>query len=296
MKYSRTNRANVFPEGTNVQGNEISIEEIKALLVEALQSFHDFCEENGLRYYLSGGTLLGAIRHGGFIPWDDDIDLIMPRPDYIKFIGMTKDGLKGHYSVQSVYSDKKYIYPFVKVCDTRTSLLEFRHKNSTGSGIFIDIFPMDGISDDDVDFGKQLKKILFLRKLSKYAGTAIYHSDNLLLTLPRLLVVGLCKLVGSARINKKIDRVAQSLDFSVQEKVAVVVWGYDKREKNDKAKFLPRQKAKFEGKEFWISAGYDTYLRGLYGDYMKLPPEQDRVRKHDYVVYWKTPSKKKTDI
>jgi lipopolysaccharide cholinephosphotransferase len=266
---------------------EIPVETVKKLLLEELSAFHDFCERNNLRYYLSGGTLLGAIRHGGFIPWDDDIDLIMPRPDYDRLIDISKNGINDAYSVQSFHTDKKYIYPFAKLCDIRTNLIETRHRHSEGSGIFIDIFPMDGISSNDQDFNRQLRGISRLRRLGKYAGTSVYTSKNVLLTIPRLLVILVCKCVGSYRINRAIENMAAGRDFNAETNAAVVVWGYKRKEKIRREVFLPRIKVSFEGKEFWTTGGYHEYLSNLYGDYMKLPPIQEQTRQHDYQVYWK---------
>lgn len=267
-------------------GTILSINEIKDILVEELENLHEFCNNNGIRYYLSGGTLLGAIRHQGFIPWDDDIDLIMPRSDYMRFIELTKHGMGENYRVFSSYTNNHHVYPFIKVCDKRTKLREFRHKNADGMGVFIDIFPMDGISDEQTVADKQLTKILFLRTCLKYACTSVFTSTNFLLTLPRLIIIGLCKAVGCNRIIRLIETLAVSSDFDTSDMAAVLVWGYKQKERIPRSIFEPQVLVKFENKSFYTTSGYDTYLSNLYGDYRMLPPEAKRIRKHDYEVVW----------
>lgn len=122
---------------------KIETEEMKKLELDMLIDVAKFCDENDIRYYLSGGTLLGAVRHKGFIPWDDDIDISMPRPDYLKFVS-TYNGSSEFYQVQSIENNDKYWRTFAKVFDTRTYLKEDAIRMpKDGNGVFIDIFPID---------------------------------------------------------------------------------------------------------------------------------------------------------
>jgi lipopolysaccharide cholinephosphotransferase len=264
---------------------EVSMDEARPMLLATLCAFRDICDRHSLRYYLSGGTLLGAIRHGGFIPWDDDIDVIMPRPDYDRLIELSREEPFGRYALLASETNGAHIYPFAKFCDSKTVLIEDRHSNAEGMGVFIDIFPMDGVSDDMVEYKRQLRKISFWNRLGKYAGTSVWTSKNPLLVAPRFLVVVACKAIGCKAINRRVSWLAKVRPFSESRCVAVVVWGYGTRERIEREAFEPRRVAKFEGDEFSISEGFDAYLRNLYGDYMSLPPVESRVRKHDFSVY-----------
>ncbi len=261
--------------------------ELKEVLLDALVHFADFCDANDLRYYLCGGTLLGAIRHRGFIPWDDDIDVIMPRPDYERFMEITKGGMTDRYSAQSHTHNPKHVYPFIKVYDRKTVLIEDRYATTADSGVFIDVFPLDGIPESDSLFRKRLARIKFWRKIDTYAGTSTIASKNALRTVTRAVLVGLGKTIGTRFINGKIDRIARACSLESSKFCGVLVWGYGAREKMVSSTFLPRTRVVFEGHEFYTTNGYDEYLRGLYGDYMTLPPEEKRVSHHDFRAYWK---------
>ena len=119
-------------------------EEIKTVQLDMLEAYHSFCMENNLRYFLDAGSLLGAIRHNGFIPWDDDIDLGMPRVDYEKAIAIGKNGFGRHYRIMP---QEEGIYTFAKIVDTRTEMIEFPDKHRNKIGVYIDLFPKDGVQD-----------------------------------------------------------------------------------------------------------------------------------------------------
>ena len=123
----------------------VTPEELKTIQLDLLQKTADFCEQNGLRYFLCGGTLLGAIRHKGYIPWDDDIDIAMPRPDYDRFC-MTFNQPNSVYRVKSLFTHPNYICAFAKVYDNRTLLKELHYKG-IHFGVYIDILPVDGVKD-----------------------------------------------------------------------------------------------------------------------------------------------------
>jgi len=264
------------------------INEIKKLLVNILKAFTDLCQTHGLKYYLSGGTLLGAARHEGFIPWDDDIDVSMPREDYEKFLQIANGSVPSDFSVYSYRNDPKHIYPFAKMYDNRTYLREFRHIHNKNSGVFIDIFPVDGVSSFKL-FKKQLRKIRFYRQFAKLAGTSVFRSKKSFSTFPRLMAVLCCKAVGSRFFLKKIDNIARG-SMSDQPFCAVKVWGYGEREIFDSSVFLNTCSLKFEGDHYLVPIKYETYLESLYGDYMTLPPEDERVHRHEYDAFWRKSS------
>ena len=131
----------------NKTESRVSVKDVQKKLLEMMKWFHSYCEKNEIKYYMIGGTMLGAVRHQGFIPWDDDVDIGVPRNDYNKLLTISK-GLKpenSRYIIES-YQDMNddYEYPFAKVYDTSTTLIENKRKQ-TKRGIYIDVFPLDGI-------------------------------------------------------------------------------------------------------------------------------------------------------
>lgn len=265
----------------------VNLTELKEILTEELLAFARYCDEKGLRYYLCGGTLLGAIRHQGFIPWDDDIDVAMPREDYERFIDLTAGGMTERYAVQSYKTTRDHAYPFVKIYDRKTVLIEDRYRRTSEGGVFIDVFPVDGIPESMDAYRKRLVSIKILRKLNTYAGTSVVHSKTVLRTILRIVLVAIAKTIGTRFFNRRIDRIARECKLEGSRHCGVMVWGYGERERVETASFLPVATATFEGHEFSIPQGYDQYLASLYGDYMTPPPEPMRVTHHDFKVYWK---------
>jgi|AGTN01.3.fsa_nt_gi LPS biosynthesis protein len=138
---------------------ELTQDELKDRAFELLKEFRDVCEKNNLRYYLTGGTLLGAVRHKGFIPWDDDIDVAMPRIDYLKFLKI----YKREYDKNNLFAyeiNKNYKYMFAKLCDKDTSLIEFDFDCKEKLGVYLDIFPIDGLGKNEKSLSKDKKSFL----------------------------------------------------------------------------------------------------------------------------------------
>lgn len=263
---------------TLVDKREISFEEHKALQLEILKRVRDFCNQHGLQYYLSDGTLLGAIRHDGFIPWDDDIDIEMPRPDYNKLAEIFVDQ-PGLELVRP--EDAKSRFHHIKICDTRTVKIESGVKyNNDYLGVDIDIFTIDGSPTDQEEYEQIRKEI-----------NKLYRQNSLIR----------CGFIGSIKHRLKVAayRVLYgSPDALIQKAVSLCEkYAYDSSEyatrygryslgyRVEKSCYTQALK-EFEGEQFSIPAGYDTILKKIYGDYMQLPPEEERVTHHSNKVYW----------
>ena len=261
-------------------------------MVGVLAHFVDFCEEHNLRYSLAYGSVLGAIRHKGIIPWDYDIDTYMPRPDYEKFLKMYKEHHLTGYELLTPY-DNYYPESFAKLGDINTSLL-FTSNFPVDYGIFIDIFPLDGAADAldqrECDFDR------FNACLRWYRGAQITRNKKKLFKLLRrgriillfkfFLTTPFKSVIKNYCINK-MKRISLAHSFETSEYVIQYRDDSYGREKS----WFPRQwiestiKVSFEGISVRIPREYDAYLKHYYGDYMQLPPEDKRDDRHaiDYL-------------
>ena len=260
--------------------------DIKIKLKEMFAWFHAFCEENGLRYYMVGGTMLGSYRHGGFIPWDDDIDVGMPRADYDRLEEILKDGSEDkRYVLETPNTNANdYFYAFSKLYDTSTTLIE-NTRYKIKRGIYIDIFPLDGIGNTREEAEKNYSKVYKLHNLlltrvvgirrgrkwyKNLAVAAARAVPNFILNNKKLLLrfVGLCK----------------KYDFDECEWGGNLVGAWRFKE------IMPRDIMgeptlyNFEGLRVYGPEKPDEYLTYLYGDWRKLPPIEKQVTHHDYIL------------
>ena len=271
---------------------KLSLDQIKKIELDMLLSFHTFCEENKLQYSLCGGTLLGAIRHKGFIPWDDDIDVFMPRPDYEKLRSLWsgKSNVQNYilfdYLMQNKESDKKNMFfPFLKIVDRNTKVMS---KDSDCEkyylGVWIDVFPIDGLPSSKIKTVILYKRIYFYRHLVAAFYKNRITERNIIKKIAKQLFFIFSKMLGIERICKKLDTISQSYSYEFSESVGGVINGYGPQERLHHED-LTASSVTFEGYEFYGISGYDKYLSNLYGNYMELPPETKRIT-HD-ILAWK---------
>ena len=261
---------------------ELNINEIRKVQLAILKEVAQYCDENNIRYSLAYGTLLGAIRHKGYIPWDDDIDIFMPRPDYERFIrsfnGSTKD-----LKVYAAELDHKFLYQFAKVSNENTLLIE---EANTGMdiGINIDIFPIDGI---DIEDTKLLRRQALRRRLFTIKMIRIDADRNLVKNI--ILVIGKIVLawLPMKHINKNMIQAAKTYSFVEESYACNIATGYDEDRPVPKYYFENFIECSFENETFMITSFYDEWLNCRYGNYMELPPVEDRVTHHKFKAYFK---------
>ena len=260
---------------------EISVEEHKKMALDVLVKVADFCDKNDITYYLAYGTLLGAVRHGGFIPWDDDIDIIMPRPDYERFIKIFDEniGLK----ITSPHSDLPFYY-FTKVYNPNTLKEEpIDYKGREPFGVDIDIFPLDGFPEDINESKKIIEKA---KKINRDLLLSISQKKkrNVLKTA----YVKYTKFVGQKKYVNKYTKISTQYDYTTSKLVGGVDPYDGMRDIFVKDEvFYDKVKIKFEDYEFWAPAGYVNYLTSKYGDYMTPPPADQQVTHHINKIYIK---------
>lgn len=260
---------------------QIPLDERKQLQLDLLVKIDEICREQGFRYYLTAGTLLGAVRHGGYIPWDDDIDITMPRRDYEAFYSyMMKNDFGDSIKLIS-YRDRSSIYPFFKVVDPRTTVIEHYVDRRYCTGVWVDIFPLDGIEQGDrspIIWNKIIANLYGFVVADPAQGTSASRKAIKHLTNP------VFRHIDIYRLAKALDKKAMSTLISPENDVALVVWGYGESEIMP-YEFLEQTELEFEGINFYAPKMYKQYLTSIFGNYMQLPPEKDRVP-HFCSAYW----------
>ena len=260
------------------------MDEMKRLQLDILADVADFCDKNGIRYFLSGGTMLGAVRHKGFIPWDDDIDIQMPRPDYNRFI---QEYVHPYYEVCCWDKDKSFLCTYTKVSDSRTIINE-NSNFGREIGVNIDIFPVDGLPKGEKEIERTVSKMKALWGFVVCATVRDISQRTLIKKTEITLMRAFYKIFPLQSLFTGIAiKNAQKYPFDNSDKVATLVWGYGKREVISHSTASEYIQTEFESYRFNIPRNYEDYLSHIYGDYMKLPPESERVYKHEFEAYWK---------
>lgn len=270
---------------------EIQFDELKQVELNLLKNVNAICREHGWKYSLCGGTLLGAIRHKGFIPWDDDIDIAMPRKDYEAFLkyGM-EHGEEQSVRIVSPKTSSCYAYLAAKVCDTNTIMEEENfERDGLEMGVYVDIFPIDGLgtkSEAKKHFNATRfeRELLVARNWKRFfrSKTHAWYIEPV-----RFAFWIMSRFVSTSKLVNKVETYYAQFPIEKSEYAAVVCGSYREKE------ILPTEvlntftEVEFEGKQFMAFEKYDEYLRSIYGDYMKLPPKDKQVTHHMFKAYWK---------
>lgn len=258
------------------------IRTIQLIQLAILKNVIKICEDHNIRYFLIGGTLIGAIRHKGFIPWDDDIDIGMPRADYDAFIKIAQPELREDYFLQTYVTDPGYPFGYAKIRHRKTLFVEKAVSHlPISQGVYVDIFPLDGVPDNRLFAALQRIAVLLCESsVWKNINPEVYRSNNLLFNLGVWL---LSKAFTLNRLRKMIDGIATWCSYDKQNYVSNYFSPWGKRELVPKIYYAGNFKMEFEGVLANIPVGYDLYLRNVYGDYMQLPPVARRVSHHEAV-------------
>ena len=273
---------------------EMTMAEVQRVSLDVLQEFHDFCVKNDIKYSLSGGSLIGAIRHNGFIPWDDDDDIQMPRSDYEKLIHLYKSGECFKLCCRELPEyEKKMGYPYARLCDIKRTYVDMGTKPwiREDIGIWIDILPCDGMPSDMKSAQSHLRHNWLWEKRAFWSGTKhipwsyIKKAKNLK-EKGKFVVKKFLNLFLWNDSFEKIYRVKTKYDYNTCDYFFAIPH-YGMREWQPKKNMENFVLHKFEDREFFIMTGYDANLKSLFGDYMQLPPENKRIS-HDFnKYYWK---------
>lgn len=260
----------------------IDTEELKKIQLQILDAVSDFCEKHQIKYWLDCGTLLGAVRHKGYIPWDDDIDIGMLRPDYDKFMQLFNLE-NDRYKFYSYENNKNFLYPYGKVLDTDTVLYE-PDKHGIKLSVNIDVFIYDNAPDNDRKVNKMFRKRDFYLRMNILRNFKI-KSKKRLVQLSKFFIIPFIKLFPKDYFVKRIViNSRQFVDFSTNRIGNFTA--YSKMVCNRNV-FNQMISIEFEGKKYNAPIGYEEWLTAFYGDYMQLPPEEKRVSHHKFEAYLK---------
>lgn len=269
--------------------NELTLKEIQAETLKIMKLIDSICQKENLRYSLFYGTLLGAIRHNGFIPWDDDLDIVMPRADYNKlatyFIEHASEIAPFKwFSYETIPS---YPYMIARVCNTEF-YMEAANEKDCGMGTFVDIYPMDGAGNGNHKY--------FYNKAC-FFSSMYFSKSRLHYVMPKgfakKIVKGcsylLSKIVSINYIRKRLLKYSKKYSYESSDFIASITWLTDGNNnvfrKSDFNELIPHD---FENTKFYIPKKYNALLTTYYGDYMKLPPENERIGHHFYKIFERT--------
>ncbi|WP_434810428.1 LicD family protein [Microbacterium sp. bgisy189] len=262
----------------------------KAAMLDLLIEFDKFCETHGLTYYLSGGTLLGAVRHNGFIPWDDDVDVNMPRSDCEKLMELS-GGRIGDFELMPPNESQRYFAYHWKLYSERI-LIAKRTKGGIGGKvypIFLDIFPIEGLPDTPElnrehydEIRRRKDRVRHARNVRKYRGRNPYR------ILRNRVASRIYRSIGVRPLFDKVIEHATSIPFEDADHIGVMMTNvHTTEERVVKSEYAPVIRLPFEGHDLAAPAGYDTYLRQLYGaNYMEWLPVHKRIPRHDFVTFF----------
>lgn len=271
----------------------MTLREVQLMSLDILRDVHTFCIDNQIKYTLQGGTLIGAIRHNGFIPWDDDLDIAMPRPDYDRFIHEYTSS-KGYKAFSRELPDSQDILiAFCRVCDMQKTIVDDKYAPwcKSNTGVWIDVFPLDGVEDDYEICKKRIEKMKIL-----WHKSTLLRRQNLPFNSAKS-PMDYCKWIGRKIMSpflsyKSLDKLIEQCrlinwkETSYYSNLAYL--GYGIKERHNKRVIEDIILKQFEDSEFCVMKGYDEALTEKFGDYMTPPSELPQKQQHWFnTCYWR---------
>lgn len=253
-----------------------SAEQIHLRLLLMMKELHRICVENNIVYYIIGGTALGAMRHHGFIPWDDDVDIGMPRPDYERFSKLAQEKFPEFLERRWYKNTENSPFQFIKLVDNRTTLKECSYENYI-EGLYIDIFPLDGAKQDGLFEQLRRKKIWSLHTMVM-VNRATKKRKN---PFKRIIALYI-KSLDLDKLHDKLEKLLTKTPYETCDMTANFLGAWGKREIMEKRLFGTPVLYTFEDTSFYGPEKMDEYLTNLYGDYMTPPPPEEQVFRHAY--------------
>ena len=268
---------------------EITTKDIQMVSLDILKDIHEFCVKHEIKYSLFSGTLIGAIRHHGFIPWDDDLDIAFTRPEYERFV-KTYESKRGYKLFARERQGRDVYITYARVCEMEKTYVDdsFFPWSNERKGIWVDVFPLDGAEEDFEEAKKQISenfKIWNTGVRIRNTKCPFRLSHNKMKLLIKKILYGW----RSDRIFDKHAEFCKRIDFNTSKNYSHLAWGgWKMREYYKTSAFSDYVLMPFEDTEFYVMKDFDGALRAKYGDYMQLPPIEERTPGHtSYKYYWK---------
>ncbi len=260
----------------------MTMEEFKKLQrvqMEIMDEVHRICCEHNIAYYIIGGTALGAVRHGGFIPWDLDIDIAMPRPDYERFAAVCQTALSDRYIYRDYKNTPNYMHPHALVCIKNTFLstrFDYLNPKEENLGIFLDVFPLDVAPEDSALQQQQIKDIQRVKR-RKYYRRGFVYQNKFIKKAAKKLVSAIMSVYSIDKLNAAFEKVCRRYEGTDSSLWCSMSSHYHyNKQCMPAAVYGTPQLVKFEDREYYAPEQLDEYLTRIFKDYMKLPPEKER--------------------
>ena len=258
-----------------------TIEEMHSIELGILAAFDDFCRNNNLKYSLSYGTLIGAIRHNGFIPWDDDVDVWMPRDDYNKLLRLYENnGKNSQYKIVNGTTTPTYYRAMSKLIDARTVLTEKKFEDGD-IGVFIDIWPLDGLPSNKI---LRFLDGMIISAMNKFLMARLMNPEYLFGY--KKFAHGMFQWINPKKLVELEDAFLNHVNHHKHEYVTCYTTVY-KKDIISCDEMREISKHTFENREYLVYSKFDDILKRIYGDYMQLPPKSERGVRHPANVFWK---------
>lgn len=261
-----------------------TVKQMQLIVLDILCDVDKFCAKNNICWFLSGGSCLGAVRHQGFIPWDDDGDIMMPRSDYERFIKLFKADYSGKYGVGSFETDDQWHRQYARIWDLSTTL-HSENLDDEEIGVFIDVFAIDGLPENKIIRSIYYKRLKVLCGLQNASIRTKYLDGEKYITIKRLAST-FTRPFGARYFTGRIIKLAKKYKYDISKYVGVsTACHYGNRETMKRQDMEKETRLMFEGRLFPVPIGYEQYLSNLYGDYMTIPKDAEE-KGYSHLDHW----------
>ncbi len=269
---------------------ELQLDEIHEITLDLLKKIDSLTAELGIHYYMAYGSLIGTVRHKGFIPWDDDLDIMMQREDYEKFLAycIQNEEKLYPYRIFSTRNNPDYPHMIARFCNVEYPV-EVNNEIPCGLGVFVDIYPLDGMGNSKEEWQKMMKLRQQLIAGSYYATRKQFEIPKKKYRIvDKYLLYLFAKWKGKDYFLNKLEQYKNRFSWDDSRYVGCIIW---EPEMFEKEYFKETTRLPFCDMEVMVPKEYDRLLRTSYGDYMQLPPEEERHPQHNYRAYRKDAQK-----